>query len=84
MSTVDYIKSEINRLYKTNPNIHININMSRPKLTVAATPAVIKGVYPNIFRIEENVSGHPRCHSIQYTEVLIGQVGIPELGRITK
>lgn len=84
MANIEYIKRKIKKLYETNPNVHINVKLTHPKLTVNTTPAVIKGVYPNIFRIEENISGHPRCHTVQYTEVLLGQVNISELGQIAQ
>lgn len=80
MANVEYIKRKIKQLYETNPNVHINVKLTHPKLRVNSTPAVIKGVYPNIFRIEEYVSGHPRCYTVQYAEVLLGQVNITELG----
>ena len=79
MSTVDYIKNEIKRLYETHPNIHINVKMTHPKVIVEGTPAKIIGVYKNIFQIEENNSGHPNRHTVQYGDVLMGQVVIKEL-----
>lgn len=79
MSTVEHIKSEIKRLYETNSNIHINVKMVHPKVSVEGTPAKIVGVYKNIFQIEGNESGHPTRHTFQYGDVLIGQVVIEEL-----
>ena len=74
MSTVEHIKSEIKRLYETNPNIHISVKMTHPKVIVEGTPAKLVGVYKNIFQIEENDSGHTNRHTFQYGDVLIGQV----------
>ena len=79
MSTVEHIKGEIKQLYETDPNIHINVKMTHPKMIVEGTPAKIVGVYKNIFQIEENDSGHPNRHTFQYSDVLIGQVIIEEL-----
>ena len=79
MSTVEHIKSEIKQLYETEPNIHINVKMTHPKVIVEGTPAKIVGVYKNIFQIEENDSGRPTRHTFQYGDVLIGQVVIEEL-----
>ena len=79
MSTIDYIKKEIKRLYDTNPGIHVCVKMSRPKRTVDTTPVVIKSVYPNFFCVEETSKGYRQCHSVQYAEVLTGQVNISEL-----
>ncbi|MBQ7338802.1 MAG: hypothetical protein IJW40_10190 [Clostridia bacterium] len=79
MNTVEHIKSKIMRLYQTNPNIHINVKMTHPKVIVEGTPAKIVGAYKNIFQIEEHDSGHLNRHTFQYGDVLIGQVVITEL-----
>lgn len=79
---MDRIRSQIRRLYETDPNIHLNVTISHPKTAVRNAPAVIKGVYRNLFLIQESDFGYPRYHSIQYAEVMIGQVEIPELGNI--
>ncbi len=79
MSALDLIKSQIKALYETNPNIHINISLSHPRLSFTNDPVVIKGVYPHVFRIEETSSGVPKCHTLQYTDVLTGQVSIEEM-----
>ena len=79
MTSLDTIKSEIRRLYETNPNIHINVSISRPKIHLTNEAAVIKGVYRNIFRIEQCSSGTPICYTLQYADILTGQVQIPEM-----
>ena len=80
MEQLNYIKGEIEKLYQTNPDIHISVNRTRPRIFVEASPAKIVGVYKNIFQIEESVSGRlPVKHTFQYGEVLIGQVAIKEL-----
>lgn len=79
MTTLDIIKSKIQKLYKTNPNIHINVSMTNPKISLNNEPAVIKGVYPHIFQIEERSNGSPKCHTLQYTEVLTKHIEILEL-----
>ena len=79
MDNLEYIKSGIEKLYKTNPNIHITVKLARPKVIVEGTPAVITGVYRNIFQIEETDNGYPTRHTFQYGDVLIGCVSIAEL-----
>ena len=79
MTTLQIIKDGIKMLYETAPAVHISVNMTRPRLVIEDSPAVITGVYPNIFRIEERGSGYPRSHSLQYTDVLIGHIRISEL-----
>ena len=80
MDYIEQIKGGIEKLFKTNPNIHISISRTRPKLIVDASPAKIVGVYKNIFQVEECEGGKmPTRHTFQYGEVLIGQVKIEEL-----
>jgi len=79
MDQLTEIKNGIERLYRTNPHIHISVTMSRPRIIVEGTPAVITGVYKNIFQIEACDSGRPVRHTLQYGDVLIGQVVIREL-----
>lgn len=79
MDKLDHIKDSIEKLYKTDPCIHISLRLSRPKIVVDKTPAVIVGVYRNIFQIEESSNGRPARHSFQYGDVLIGHVVIHEL-----
>ena len=60
---------------------HINLcyTMRHPKVSVRNEPAVIVGMYPNFFQIEERESGYPRRHTLQYNDVLMGRVEILEL-----
>ena len=77
--TIQTIRKDIRNLFETDPHIHVNVTMRHPKVSVQNGPAVIKGVYPNIFQIEENENGYVRCHPVQYNDVLIGRVEILEL-----
>ena len=77
--TIETIKKDIERLYKTAPHIHVNVTMRHPKVSVRNEPAQITGLYPNFFQIEERESGYPRRHILQYNDVLIGRVEILEL-----
>lgn len=79
MKNLDYIKNEIEKLYKTNPNIHVSVKLSRPRIIVEEKPAVITGVYKNIFQIEESDGLSRARHTLQYADVLIGHVVINEL-----
>ena len=79
MSNIDYIKGEIERLYKTDPNVHVSVRLTHPRVEVENSPARIVGVYRNIFQIEENNRGTVSRHTFQYGEVLIGHVIILEL-----
>ncbi len=83
MSTVDTVKSRIADLYRTDPDIHANINLTAPKskkTVLTGVHAVIKGVYPNVFRIEETSTGVPRQYTFRYADVITRTIEIPELG----
>lgn len=80
MDRMDYIKSGIEKLFKTNPNIHVSVRKTHPKVIIDASPAKIVGVYKNIFQVEECEGGKmPARHTFPYGDVLIGQVVIAEL-----
>lgn len=77
--TVNEIKIKIKEIFDKNPNIHVNVTTTRPRLTIRNAPAKITGVYPNLFVVEENSLGYVRRHSLQYADVLIKQVEILEM-----
>ena len=82
MNTIDTIKNRIAILYKANPNIHVNVSLGSPrtkKTKLYNQPAVIKGVYPNVFQIEEMTSGISKRHTHQYVDVLTKNIEILEL-----
>ncbi len=79
MLSLDIIKAKIKNLYETNPNIHMSITLKRPRLIIENEPVKIVGVYPNIFQIEEYSLGEARQHTLQYTDIYIGQAVIPEI-----
>lgn len=79
MTQLAIIKDKIKKLYKTNPNIHINVLMKRPNFCLMNEPAIIKGVYPHIFQIEERSCGFSRCYTFQYTDVLTKNIEIVEI-----
>ena len=77
--TIDTIRKDIRKLFEENPHIHVNVTMRHPKVSVQNGAAVIKGVYPNTFQLEETESGFTQRHCVQYNDVLIGRVEILEL-----
>lgn len=79
MSSVEYIKSEIERLYKTSPDVHVSMRLTHPKVIEEQTPARIVGVYGNIFQIEKGGCSHPSRSTFRYTDVLCGKIEIHEL-----
>lgn len=79
MNTTDHIKNRIIELYNTNPNVHVNVCITSPKVNVKNDPVLIKGVYKNIFQIEETSSGFAKTHTFQYNDVLTKRIQIVEL-----
>ncbi len=79
MTDIEYIKNNIKKLYLKNPEVHLDVSYTHPKLHLENDPVVIKGVYANLFRIEEHSSGYVQCHSLQYADVLTGHIKIHEL-----
>ncbi len=79
MTQLELIREQIKQLYKINPNIHLNVFLKNPRITLENTNAKITGVYPHIFQVEEYTSGKPKQHTLQYTDVLIKNIVILEL-----
>ena len=77
---VNMVRERIKTLYETAPQVNVNVSQSRPKLSLRNDPATILGVYTNVFRLEERSTGIPRCHTLQYKDILMGQIQIVELG----
>ena len=78
MTQLDAIKRKVEYLYSVSPKIHINVNLYHPRLVLKNDAVEIKGVYKNIFTIEEYSFGRPRLHSLQYVDVLTGNIEIIE------
>lgn len=79
MMSVDEIKRRIRALYENAPNIHIDVNLTRPRVYLVNEPVVITGVYQHIFQIEERTDGVPKSHTLQYNDVLTNKIHILEL-----
>lgn len=79
MNALDSIKNKILKLYKNDPNVHVNVDIPSPRVNVKNEPVLIKGVYPHIFQVEERSTGTPKTYTVQYGEVLLGHVEILEM-----
>ncbi len=80
--SVQIIKEKITQLFKTNPDIHMNVSLTKPRLELRNDAVKITGVYPNIFQIEEYSSGKPKKHILQYNDILTGHIEILEFEKI--
>lgn len=76
MTQLDVIKKKVAYLYATNPKIRVNVRLYHPRLEIKKDVVEIKGVYKNIFCIEEYTTGIPRTHSLQYVDILTGNFEI--------
>ncbi len=76
MTPLEKIKGRIEELYKSAPDIRMDVTLSRPRLNLRDAAATITAVYPHTFQIKEAESGKP--HILQYTDILIGSIVIKE------
>ena len=79
MTSNELIREKIKALYNTNPDIHMNVSLTHPKLFLENASVKITGVYRNIFQIEECSGGTPKRHTLQYSDVLVKHIVISEL-----
>ena len=79
MPTLEQIREKVKARFESDPNVHANVSLARPRLHLENDPAVIKGVYPNVFRLEEYSKGKPTVHTLQYSDILIKRVVIIEI-----
>ena len=75
MDALEMIKKRIAHLYEAKREIHVS---------VTKTPSMIVGVYKNVFQVEAKGSAVPRRYTFQYSDILIGQLVIQELGGISE
>lgn len=76
MNSLEAIRDKIQKLYHTDPHIRINVTLTRSRIELKDEPVTIKGVYRHIFQIEEQSSGAPKTHTLQYSDILIGHIEI--------
>lgn len=81
MDMLSSIRMKVKALYESDPNIHVNVFMSRPTVSLSNESVMITEVYPHLFRVKESRTG--KEYSIQYSELLTNQVQISELGSLS-
>ena len=79
MNTLNAIKARVQTLYRTNPNIHINVTIPGGKIHLKKHPVTITSVYPNIFQVEDQTTDPASTYIVQYVELMMGYVEILEL-----
>ena len=74
------LRERLAELKKTDPVIHIDVAIPRPRVNLEGATARIVGVYPFIFRIEAPApDGTIQSYSLQYSDIMIGRIKIKEL-----
>lgn len=73
------IRQRISDRYRSDPNIRINVSLRQPKLRLNEVPVKITGVYRHIFQVEEDSSGQPKRHALQYADVLTHDIELLDL-----
>lgn len=73
------IRQRISERYRSDPNIRINVSLWQPRLHLCDVPVRITGVYRHIFQVEEDSSGQPKRHALQYADVLTHDIELLDL-----
>jgi uncharacterized protein Veg len=73
------IRQRISERYRSDPNIRINVSLRQPRLHLCDVPVRITGVYRHIFQVEEDSSGQPKRHALQYADVLTHDIELLDL-----
>lgn len=76
---LEQIRRRISERYRSDPNIRINVSLRQPRLHLSDVPVKITGVYRHIFQVEEDSSGQPKRHALQYADVLTHDIEILDL-----
>ncbi|MGM9683579.1 MAG: hypothetical protein ACI3XQ_08265 [Eubacteriales bacterium] len=79
METMEMIKEKINSLAQSQEIVHINVSITHPRVRLKNVAVKVVGTYSNVFRIEEIGHIPPKYYSLQYTDVLIGQIKFTDL-----
>ena len=77
MNPLEAIREKMKRLKDKDPNIHVNVTISRPKIRLDNTPAQILDIYPNVFRLRD--IAQDKLYTVKYSDILTRQVEIIEL-----
>lgn len=82
MTTLSLIKSKVMYLIKTNPKVHIDISNRSDRTHLTNVPAVITGVYPNIFTARLKENDVEKNYTFQYVDLLTHTMEIKELNKL--
>lgn len=78
INDLDVIKAKIEELFKTNPRVHIDLNLKSERISLTNVSANIVSIYPNLFEISLNENGTTRKRIFQYVDLLTKNIVIKE------
>lgn len=81
MNQIDLIKEKIKEIYESGHEIRVTIRQAHHKPKVEDARALIRGVYPHIFRIVLLDGGKGELHTVLYTDVVSQGVIISGLNK---
>ena len=70
------IRQRISERYQSD---RINVSLRQPRLHLNNVPVKITGVYRHIFQVEEDSSGQPKRHALQYADVLTHDIELLDI-----
>ena len=76
---LEQIRRRISERYRSDPKIRINVSIAQPKLHLSNVPVKITGVYRHICQVEEDSSGKPKRHALQYADVLTHDIELLDI-----
>lgn len=82
--SIESIRKSILELMTVHPDIHINLSLTNPKITLKNESVTIKAVYPYVFLVEEKNCGVLRSFTFQYSDILTGRIEISELKKSSR
>ncbi|MDE6656472.1 MAG: hypothetical protein K2J85_05730 [Anaeroplasmataceae bacterium] len=71
------IKEQLEAIFKTSNLIHVSIHNKRNKVLEA--PSKIVGIYERFLRVEAQVNSYLEKFTINYTDLMTGNITIKEL-----
>lgn len=76
---IDTIKSAIKEFYDNKTPLNVYVKTTHTPADGTLSPAIITGVYNNLFLIDIKEDGIIKHQSFTYSDVLIGQIEFKEL-----
>lgn len=76
---LEQIRRRISERYQSDPNSRVNVSLRQPRLHLNDVPVRITGVYRHIFQVEEDSSGQPKRHALQYADVLTHDIELLDI-----